>query len=187
MASPIGNLIHPPDSSRTNPLPHSYGPAQSHPPHPSHQHPLPHHSHPQIHPSPLGVAVNNSTSNISLAPLITAPSAAGPGKPNGNGQIPASASAPSSAAPTTPQSASAAFPRGHSNTQSLYQCADCLREFHYGSCNRNTNKQPGRYSRPEHLQVCHKLHSISCTESPLLTRYSTETHCNPHPGETVYM
>ncbi|KAK3394128.1 hypothetical protein B0H63DRAFT_460102 [Podospora didyma] len=80
-----------------------------------------------IHPA----SASASASRLSLAPLIVTPSSV-PLRP---GQSPLS----SSHAPETDPPRSA-----HQNTQSLYQCADCLR----------------RYSRPEHLQRHIATHTL---------------------------
>ncbi|KAM7223238.1 hypothetical protein V8F06_001451 [Rhypophila decipiens] len=147
MASPIGNLIHPPDSPRAESLPHSY----PHPPPPPLLPPQPHphafRPHPTSHPA-------NSTSlsgGLSLAPLITTGSAlaSGPGQVSSN-SVPAPLSVSRSTESPTPQSAGSApasnvTPQtGHDANKSLYQCADCLR----------------RYSRPEHLQRHISTHTL---------------------------
>ncbi|KAK0731674.1 hypothetical protein B0H67DRAFT_82858 [Lasiosphaeris hirsuta] len=132
MASPIGHIINPPD------------PILGRHPHP-HPHPHPHHhSHPHSHPQPQGhlpphqpplpppassfslSAPIHSASGLALAPLTAPPS------------VPAPPTSSASLAP--PQQP----PRGHASTQSLYQCADCLR----------------RYSRPEHLQRHIATHTL---------------------------
>ncbi|KAK3694630.1 hypothetical protein B0T22DRAFT_76305 [Podospora appendiculata] len=90
-----------------------------------------------LHTSALAAssALHSASHNPTLAPL-TVPSS-----------VPASANGPPQSSPSTPQSASGQTPqpsRSHANTQSLYQCADCLR----------------RYSRPEHLQRHIATHTL---------------------------
>ncbi|KAM7191545.1 C6 transcription factor RegA [Naviculisporaceae sp. PSN 640] len=161
MASPIGNLIHPPDPSGSDSLPHSYYP------HPPQSLPLPgspHHSHGSHHPSPTSHPTshpNNPTSRISggisLAPLNTtgsalASSVPAPSPAHNAAAAPGLVSRSRSTAPPTPQSAGSAAsalsnaipPTGHDTNKSLYQCADCLR----------------RYSRPEHLQRHIATHTL---------------------------
>ncbi|KAK0631992.1 hypothetical protein B0T14DRAFT_573301 [Immersiella caudata] len=116
MASPIGNLIHHNPESRSK--------ASQHP-----QPPLP---PPHAHPPPP-VTPGYPTSNLSLAPL-TAASAAESHVPPTNDNTP----------PAPPLGPPQQSPKGHANTQSLYQCADCLR----------------RYSRPEHLQRHIATHTL---------------------------
>ncbi|KAK3940047.1 hypothetical protein QBC46DRAFT_354455 [Diplogelasinospora grovesii] len=109
MTSPIGHLIHPQDPP---PAPASSSTANR----------------------PTLSTPINSTSNLSLAPLIVSPSLSGHGAPPAQ-SVPHSLQGP----PAAPQR-----PRSHSSTQSLYQCADCLR----------------RYSRPEHLQRHIATHTL---------------------------
>ncbi|KAK3329359.1 hypothetical protein B0H66DRAFT_20445 [Apodospora peruviana] len=167
MASPIGNLIHPPDThSHPRQLHHSY--SQSHP---QHQHPHPHlhpHPHPHPHPhshahqplqapsfpsasshhSPVFTTATSSASNLSLAPLNTStiPSVSGPrsAPESGHGLSPAEPPPPTPQSASTIKSNTAQLARSHASSQSLYQCADCLR----------------RYSRPEHLQRHIATHTL---------------------------
>ncbi|KAK0657331.1 hypothetical protein B0T16DRAFT_401475 [Cercophora newfieldiana] len=83
---------------------------------------------PHPHPPPPGIPAY-PTSGFDLAPLSTAPSV------GSHVPLDDAAAAPLGA----PQK-----PKGHANTQSLYQCAECLR----------------RYSRPEHLQRHIATHTL---------------------------
>ncbi|KAK0734128.1 hypothetical protein B0T26DRAFT_760975 [Lasiosphaeria miniovina] len=81
---------------------------------------------------PLGTSHHHPPpSRLSLAPLVV-PSA------------PVYRPSPSPAAPLPDLGQTQTPPRNHSNVQSLYQCADCLR----------------RYSRPEHLQRHIATHTL---------------------------
>ncbi|KAK3497977.1 uncharacterized protein B0T23DRAFT_411236 [Neurospora hispaniola] len=134
MASPIGNLIHPPDP------PYRQGSGQapgidsilhSRQPHPG--------PNPIHHLSPIGNRPGVG-SGLSLAPL-SFPSPSHPIPPPSH--LPSQAHRPSLPSPVH-NPPPPPLSRSHSNTQSLYQCADCLR----------------RYSRPEHLQRHIATHTL---------------------------
>ncbi|KAH8889564.1 hypothetical protein GQ53DRAFT_723274 [Thozetella sp. PMI_491] len=118
MASPIGNLIHPDPQPRSSPY---RTPAQQSLTLVS----LPPSAHPTASP----------TSAQGLSRTLPSPSLSGTARLSSAPAPPT----PIAGASATPQSA-----KGHSNTQSLYQCADCLR----------------RYSRPEHLQRHIATHTL---------------------------
>ncbi|KAK3983920.1 zinc finger protein klf1 [Cladorrhinum sp. PSN332] len=136
MASPIGYLINPPDQPPPPPPPsQALAPLRSFPniatrlPHPhSRQHP---HSHPHPH------TYSHSHSALSHTPTLT-PLLPAPPPPHGPAPNSISAPAPEAISPST------GVDESHQRSQSLYQCAHCLK----------------RYSRPEHLQRHIATHTL---------------------------
>ncbi|KAK3395898.1 hypothetical protein B0T20DRAFT_487524 [Sordaria brevicollis] len=160
MASPIGNLIHPPDPP---PYRQQQGSGQAtagidsilhshHQPHPG---PSPNTIH-HLGPGPIGSSRQPGpgiSSGLSLAPITVSGPSSHP-IPQPPSHLPSQARLQQTSTPTrqplpSPVHSSQPPPppsssRSHSNTQSLYQCADCLR----------------RYSRPEHLQRHIATHTL---------------------------
>ena len=146
MASPIGYLIHP----DPQPASDSVIAAPAHPGHPVH----PGHSAHPLHPAP------GSGSPLADTPGFSVPSH-GP------------ASAPPQLTRPGPEHPSASTPPGnHAQSQSLYQCADCLRKFPL-PCHCRISASPSP-ATDRHWP------NQDATLAPSTSRYGTQTssrHC----------
>lgn len=144
MASPIGHLIH------HNPPPPPESRSASHPqPPPRPRPPLqPPALTPAYSTSIAGASTGAGTDSNGLSLAPPAASTSPPSVPVQGEDGDATTSVPS-LGPSPSQRGG-----GHANTQSLYQCADCMRMLSpCFSHMPHLTLFTGRYSRPEHLQV----------------------------------